>query len=514
MDVHRRAKVEILMKSCYAQEQKPGGLQKLCPRRTDLCSLLLKRMGIPILGICAGSCSLYAQNGPATQVAFIQTAVTSPSPTSDENPAVTRLSSKTIPLVVAKGTSVLVMIDKEIKVEKVGQPIPGRVVVPLYAFDKLVVPVGTQANGRISKIEGVSLGKRTLAALNADFTPSHKIQVEFDKLILPDGKRISVQTNVTPGSGEVIQFVTASTDKKEDVKDAAEEKARRAKEQAKREWDDAMKQVHEPSKIHRLERNLIAQLPFHWQYIDPGTVYFADLLEPLDFGSEPLTAEIAASLGSIPPSGSVLHARLITPLSSATTQKGIQVEALISEPLFDGHKLIVPEGSLIKGSVVQVQPARGRKRNGQLRIAFHEFVPPDGIEQKVEANLEGVQATQPDHLRLDSESGVQATSPKTRYLMSGIAVGLAVVASSGDGDADVLNRTAGDTGGYKLLGIGMGLAIHSQPFGMAMGAFGASRSVYVRFISRGRDVEFPRDTAMQIGFGAPIAPPAYSLQKQ
>jgi len=37
---------------------------------------------------------------------------------------------------------------------------------------------------------------------------------------------------------------------------------------------------------------------------------------------------------------------------------------------------------------------------------------------------------------------------------------------------------------------------------MAMGALGASRSIYVHFLARGRDVVFPKNTAMEIGIGA------------
>jgi hypothetical protein len=45
------------------------------------------------------------------------------------------------------------------------------------------------------------------------------------------------------------------------------------------------------------------------------------------------------------------------------------------------------------------------------------------------------------------------------------------------------------------------MGVRSQPFSMAMGAFGASRSIYVHFIARGRDVVFPKNTTMQIGIG-------------
>jgi hypothetical protein len=61
--------------------------------------------------------------------------------------------------------------------------------------------------------------------------------------------------------------------------------------------------------------------------------------------------------------------------------------------------------------------------------------------------------------------------------------------------------------------------VHSRAFGYSMGAYGAGMSVYTNFIARGRDVVFPKDTAMTIGIGTrppegapspaanPVAPP-------
>ena len=157
--------------------------------------------------------------------------------------------------------------------------------------------------------------------LNADFTPPRKIQIEFDDLELINGRHIPIRTTVTPGSGQVIHFVTsANGEKKKGAKVAAAEKRDQAKEEAKRQWDNAMKQVHEPGKMHRVERYAVAQLPARPQYLDAGTVYFAELEQPLDFGTEPLTPEMAASIDTPPPTSSV-HVRLITELSSATAQK-------------------------------------------------------------------------------------------------------------------------------------------------------------------------------------------------
>jgi hypothetical protein len=420
-----------------------------------------------------------------------------------QTPSPSASTANTVPLIVPKGTPIQVALDKEVRVQKVGQALHGRVVQPVYAFDRVVVPVGTEASGKISGIEGVSAGKRTLAVLDADFTPAHKIHVEFNELVLADGRHIPLHADVNPGSGQVIQLISAGEDeKKKSANDVASEKMKEAKQEAKREWDDARKQIEEPGKIHRLERYAIAQLPAHPQYIDAGTFYFVELREPLDFGSEPLTTQMAATIGTPPPPGSLVHAILVTPLNSATTQKGADVEAILSQPLFDGDRLILPQGSRLKGTVLQVQAARHPSRNGQLRIVFHELVPPDGIEEKVVASLEGVQADKADHVKLDSEGGAEATSPKTRYLSAGISIGLAALSFAGDGDADVGNRASGGAGGFKLIGLALGMTVRSQPLGMGMGVYGASMSVYTHFLARGRDVVFPKDTAMEIGFGA------------
>lgn len=460
---------------------------------------MVRARAIAVL-LVGGACASWvgAQDAPPTPVLVPRPPASStPEVKSAPNPPA---PAETVALIVPQGMAVQVALDEEVRVRRVGQSIKAHVVEPVYAFDKLVIPTGTVANGTITNIEDISAGKRTLNALNAEFTPAHKIDVEFTEFVLTDGKRIPVHTRVMPGSGQVIQFVTAEDDQKKGVKDAAAEKAKQAKEEAKREWDAAVEQAKEPGKAHKIERYAVAQLPVHPQYIAAGTVYLVELQQPLDFGTEPLTPELAVSLTSPPPDGSFVRARLITPLSSATSQKGDDVEAMLSRPLFDGDRLILPQGSLLKGSVIQVEPAHHMSHNGQLRFVFHDLVLPSGLDQKVNAVLAGVQAGKAENLKLDSEGGAQAETPKTRYLQTGIAVGLAALSNGGDHD-DLGNQSAGGAGGFKLVGVALGLAVRSQPLGIAMGAFGAARSIYVHFVARGRDVVFPENTAMQIGIG-------------
>jgi hypothetical protein len=390
-------------------------------------------------------------------------------------------------------------------VKKVGQPVHARIVEPVYAFDHIVVPVGSEVIGEITEIERLSEGKRTLGVLNADFTPLRKVEVGFHELVLPDGRRFPLHASVAPGSGQVIDLVTAADEKekKNAVKNMASEKIKEAKQQAHQEWDNAMKQLKTPGKIRRLERYGEAQLPVHRQYIPAGTVYFAELEDPLDFGSVVMTASMASSLGAELPEGSVVHARLVTPLSSATSHKGQDIEAVLSQPLMDGDRLILPQGSRLKGTVKLAQPARRMKKNGQLRIAFSELVPPDGIDQKIVSTLEGVQAGKDANVKLDSEGGAEATTSKSRYLATAMSIGLATMAT---GD-DAHNGAAGGSGigGFKLVGVVMGTMARSRAFSTSMGAYGAAVSIYTHFIARGHEVEFPKNTGMQIGIGTRAA---------
>jgi hypothetical protein len=422
-----------------------------------------------------------------------QIAASQPHPTSPQSSSEPHAIAMTVP----NGTPLQIALDKEVRVRKVGKPITGRVMQPIYVFDRLVIPVGTAATGRISAIDSVPGRTRTLSALNADFTPSRKLSVAFDELILPDGRHIDLHATVVPGSGQVIRLVTADEHKKNAVKDAAAQKM----DQARAQWNHAMEQVESPGRMHLVTRYAVAQLPVHPQYIDAGTLYSAEVSQPLDFGSESVSSDTLSAIGTQPPPGSLVHAVLLTPLNSAITPKSAEVEAELSQPLLDQKRLILPAGTRLRGTVLQVRPARSLHRNGQLRIMFREVILPDGAIQTVDTRLQGIQSDSADNAQLDSEGGTKSTDSKTRYLSTGVSVGLALIGSGGRNDVGDASPIAGGATGFKLIGLIVGVAFRSHTYGILMSAYGGSRSIYNNFLGRGRDIVFPKDTAMEIGFG-------------
>ncbi|MCU1301354.1 MAG: hypothetical protein JWQ87_1638 [Candidatus Sulfotelmatobacter sp.] len=416
-----------------------------------------------------------------------------------------------VPMSVAAGTPIKVALDSEVRVREVGQTIHGKTTEPVYAFDKLLIPVGTVVNGKVSAIDAVPKKVRTLDATDGNFSPRRNVHVQFDELVMGDGRHVGLQTVASPAPDGVLSFVSANekTESKNKVEDAAAKKVSATRQEIRRQWSELQKQIHEPGKMHKLKRIAVAQLPVHPQYIEAGTNFNADLQQPLDFGTEAVKPEALTNIGAPPPTGSVVHARLVTPLNSSTAKKGDPVEALITEPLVVSDHLILPEGSIIKGSVLQALPARRMGRNGQLRILFHQVAPPNGIEQKVETSLEGVAVAKGEHLKLDAEGGAQVTTPRTRYLTTGIAVMLAASQVSPDRDAGQGSLSVGEAGrgaangasGFRFVGMIVGIAAQSRMVSLGFGSYGAAMSVYSHFLARGRDVVYPKDMAMVIGLG-------------
>jgi len=423
--------------------------------------------------------------------------------------------NNSIPLTVPAGTPVKVALDQEVRIRSVGQPVHGKVLEPVYAFDRLVVPAGTEALGKVTEIDSISKKERIFSAMNANFSPAHRVGVEFDELVLPGGSHVAIRSVAVPASSGVLQFVPAGAGQKRSKMEAGKDKASgeiaAVRQQVTQTWDHTKEQLRAPEKMHRLERYAVAQLPYHPQYIDAGTSFNADLKQPLDFGTEALRPESLASIGSPPPSGSIVHALLLTPVNSATSKRGDPVEAVISQPLVVSDRLFIPQGSHLKGSVLQARPARWFHRSGQLRIVFREIVPPNGIQQKVDASIEGVEVARGEHLRLDSEGGAQVTAPRTRYLTTGISLALATSAA-GDADKGKLRKDAGggDVGsgaangasGFRLLGTIVGALSHSRVVTSGFGFYGAGMSVYAHFLSHGNEVVYPKDMSMLVGFGA------------
>lgn len=413
----------------------------------------------------------------------------------------------TITLTVPAGTPLKVALEKDVRIRKAGQEVRARTVEPIYAFDKLVVPAGAEVTGKVAAIAPVTKKRRLMAALNADLSPQHKVSLDFDRLLLPDSHALPLRTAVMPDSGGMLELVTAPS-KTGAAKNLIARQLAEARQEVRRQWQTARADIKAPGKFHRLERYALGQLPYRPQYLDAGTTYDAELEQPLEFGSETLSPDALREVGTQPPPGSVVHAVLVTPLTSAQNHQGDAVEAMITQPLFDGTHLVFPQGSRLKGSVLQARPARRLHRNGLLRVVFHQIVLPSGVAEEVASSLEAVAVPQDEHLALDAEGGARVTTPRIQYLSTALTVALASTSMSdhdpnSNGGSDAGRGAIGGGLGFRGVGMVVGTFAHSRAFSSGMAFYGAGLSVYDRFLTRGNDVVYAKDMSLVIGMGAP-----------
>jgi hypothetical protein len=451
-----------------------------------------------------------------------------------------------IALALPTGTPIRIALDQRTRIDHAGEQVHGKVVETIYAFDQPVIPAGTVATGSVVDVAAVPGFKRAMSYSNGNFSPYHKYEVTFDTLTLPDGKKLAVATTASVGTADVVHLVS-NPDKDKQQKGTAGQATDRAKKEAKGKIQEAKDQVHDswakvtaPGKMHRIKQYVLAQSPYRRQYLEPGTRFVADLNAPLNFGETTRSGEQLADIGNAPVSDSTLKARLVAEVSSATASRGTEVAAVLTEPVYsESHQLLLPANTRLIGQVVQAKPARMMHHNGELRVIFERIETPEDVQQAVLqtqkhaqaenaaetaplrphlrsqamiGNLEGVEVDRKANMTLDEEGGARTTDSKTRYLSTGLAVLLAAAASHTESENGTVEaggnpgvRTAAGGSGFRLTGAVLGLAVKSTPVSMAFGAYGASMSIYTNFLSRGQDVVLPKDTPMEIGFGAPHA---------
>jgi hypothetical protein len=400
-------------------------------------------------------------------------------------------------LVVNAGRTLRLALDRRERVKGVGQQVSATLVDPVYSYDRIVLPVGTKALGHVEKLDAVSKGARVQAMLGGDFTPLRHTRLQFDSLVLPDGNTLRIAASVKSIAENVSRKVAGS----------GKSRTSRVRDAATQQVQAAIEPFTAPGKKDRLKDWALSKLPYHPQYLRKGTVYTVELLEPLNFGVA-VSSEWAPE-GTMPPPESVLEAQLITALDSAKTPRGTAIIAVLTQPMFSAdQRLILPEGTELRGEVTFTKHAKPFRRNGQLRFLFETVHLPERGPEKLLAALHST-ALSGDNVSIDEEGGTRITNPKTRFLAPVLSLFAAHAATNRDvidagevGNAapiDGANVGGRAIGGFFGLGaVGMAVAQISRPVATTLGLIGLAETVYRNLLAKGSEVVFPADTPIQL----------------
>ena len=392
-------------------------------------------------------------------------------------------------LTVASGTKVRIAIINRTKL-KSGEAIQGRLLEPIYVDDRLAAPAGAVLEGSIVSIRPAPHSKRLDAKLRGDFTPLGEPVIEFTGLNLRDGEHYPVVAEVNGGAGTTLYFRSSAAAKQKSI-------FQRAWAGVVGKKNSAINTVSAPGKMDRLKGWFWSQMPYHPQSVQEGKQYDASFSEELNLPARGEPWEfVNVSEQKALEQLVTIQGRLLTQLDSATSKRGDPVEAVVTEPVVnEKNQLLIPQGSLLYGKILQSSPARRWGHNGLVRFSFNEISLPSGFRQKVEGVPTAIAANPETKLEVDQEGGVTA---KTDHgVMAPLAMGLLATSSLSDDENTVVN-TGVASNGFALVGRLISLGIRSHYVGGTIGAIGTSRSVYTRWLARGKNMHFDSDTEIQL----------------
>jgi hypothetical protein len=408
-------------------------------------------------------------------------------------PAQSFSDGTTIPLTVDSGFPLQVILPEKLRFKE-NEPVKAKVIQPVYAFDREVIPSGSTVEGRIVAFHSPGKLKRFFTMLGGDFTPPREPQIAFDTLVLPNGTRISIETVVFAGAEKVVG--------------------------ANKGIEKAFKQglvstAKEPKKDH-ITKFLWGLSPYHPQYLSVGTRLTAKLVQPLNFGVATFYDDELDSIGRQPGAGSIASVRLTTPLDSRAAEPGTPIEARLVRPLFSAeHRLLYPAGSIVRGEVVDAKAAGKWHRNGTMALKFTSIEAPELKQATAAQQIEGrLLLAEVDRslsgLRINENGETRIVESKKRFIAPAYAF---VKAGRGINDTSEafdralvgaytskatkqLGATAGSGSGFGIAGNVSGAMV--PQIGIGLGFYGAARSVYSTFLGTGRDIRFPVDTEFDI----------------
>lgn len=390
--------------------------------------------------------------------------------------------SATIPA----GVPLRVQIDHRYRVHA-GAHIQGHLIDPVDLIDHEVLPVNTRISGTILGMRRDPQRSRGRALLDGQFTAPAVPAVRFDAITLPDGATLPIQTEVTERDATVV---TMSTGKKPGLR----AQAYAIMEARKREAIDAL---HHPNPGDRIEKWIYAQLPWSPPTIWTDTEFDAELTTPIAIpGPQPTPLPEAKLQGT--PVGMV-DARLLTPMNSVVDRRGAPVTAVLTRPLLtpDGKQVLFPEGAKMTGLVTIARPARWLARNGQLRFTFRSIEREDAAPSVIHGQLAAAEAGSNTRVKINEEGTAQSSSGPGKYLAP---MALGVLATSAfDGDATSNPVHSGvDSNGFGFAARVLVMSSANAVLLRTFAVYAVSKSIYFRWIARGHEIDFPKDTRVRI----------------
>ncbi len=393
---------------------------------------------------------------------------------------------------VAAGVPLRLLVTKTTSLHP-GSPVDAVLEQPVYVRDRIAISAGTTMHGIVSSTEPAARLVRVRAWLDGDITPQRIPVVRFETMDGNNGP-MAIAAEGRMRSTQWVRFTSSGKKKKGMLT--------MGREMVNQQMESTRSVIFDPGKGDRALRLLYSQLPYHPQRIWKGTQIIADLQSSPSVPVPELPGASLVPAASPDLNGLHVVARLTDDVNSDRAKKDDPVIATVTEPVYDAKGgLVLPEGSIMRGRVLQSRPSRSFGRNGQLRFTIADVQRKGEAMQRAHGVLTGATGATDENLSVDQEGGVKAQPDKGRFLAPLLLGALAVAGRDGDRE----NGGGGNVGGQLVASNGFGivariisLTVQDKNVSTGFGMFAFAKSVTFRFLTPGHPVNFQKDTMVEV----------------
>jgi len=179
----------------------------------------------------------------------------------------------------------------------------------------------------------------------------------------------------------------------------------------------------------------------------------------------------------IVPAGTVIPITLTSSVSTKTSRDGDGVYGKTAFPVTINNKIVIPEGSSVRGKITEIKRPGKVKGKGELTLNFQTLVLPSGVTLPIYTTLGGAGGAGSRR----GEATVQGDSSKSD-------------------DAKTVERTTVEGAGIGAIG---GRTVKGAGIGGAVGAGAGAAAV---LLTRGQDLVLGPGTTIEIILDRPLEP--------
>jgi len=182
---------------------------------------------------------------------------------------------------------------------------------------------------------------------------------------------------------------------------------------------------------------------------------------------------------------------LLGGVSASKSRPGDSFQARLVEPVRADSKVVLPEGTLLRGKVVSRTPPRMLSRAGSILLVFTDMTLPGRADIPLAASVTAVELDQRSRTKIDPEGKMHGDRPGRAWMAINIGVTAGIAKEADDTLQLIIEAFVSTATDASTAGVGRIVAT------CASGLFILTR--------HGRDVVLPRFTEMNIMLDRPLS---------